>query len=273
MPTLSELRRLNRDTEARASEYRKAVEAGVIDPEAYQTAKHEFPYFGFMECAVAEHRFVIFTANDDVVGWEFLWTGTYESRVTEAWLEIARNAEIVLDVGAYTGVMSIVACLANPRVRVIAFEPMLSTVERLRINLKANRLSSRVDVHTVALSNKEGRTVINMPRPKGFLGTGNSIGKKPGIPTVAKTEVDRVTLDEQAPSVLSSEAVIDGIKLDVEGHELEALQGMQHTIASQRPTLIVEVWPHESSQIGRFFAQMNYRRTQLQGMNHLFTPR
>ncbi|MEM8855598.1 MAG: FkbM family methyltransferase, partial [Pseudomonadota bacterium] len=70
----------------------------------------------------------------------------------------------------------------------------------------------------------------------------------------------------------AGDAPIGCIKLDVEGHEMQALKGMADIIARDRPSLIVEIWPHERDELMAFFQAHDYRREQLQGMNWLFTP-
>ena len=272
MSSPRELRENNRLAVKRAEEFRRDVQRGDEEPLGFHTLKREFPFHGFIPCSVRQKEFLLFAANDDVVGWEMFWTGEYEREVTDAWITIVKGSALVLDVGAYTGVMSILACLFNPEAQVIAFEPMPRTVERLNINLRVNGFVDQVSVVPAAVSDTNGKVNINMPRPVGFLGTGNSIDPKPGVNVVDTEEVRRVSLDDRAGELLPSDGPIGAIKLDVEGHELQALLGMRSLLKEHRPPMIVEVWRHERDELFQFLAELGYESTQLQGMNHLFLP-
>ena len=51
-----------------------------------------------------------------------------------------------LDVGAYTGGVTVALAMDNPELQVVAVEPVPGNVELLRLNLEANGLTDRVTV-------------------------------------------------------------------------------------------------------------------------------
>lgn len=264
------IRLINENTIARRNEFQKNVSTGAEATESYQLHKHKFPYYGFVPFQFGELDFVLFSANDDVVCWEYFWLGSYESEVVDTWLRMTRHAETVLDIGAYTGLMSIIANLNNSSCSVHAFEPIARTVERLSVNLKVNRIANKVRVHPVGASSKEGTAEFMMPRSQDFLGTGNSIFKKPNVDTVDVVTARTIVIDDYIRQFEPRR--ISCIKLDVEGHEYEALLGMRKTIAKDRPQLIVETWPHEMAGIKEYFRDLDYSWKQLKGMNYFFWP-
>ena len=207
--------------------------------EEFSRLKHEHPVFGFVDCRAGGIDFALFHANDDIVAWEYLWYGedAYEPEITATWLEWCRRAGVVLDVGGYSGVMSVLAAKASPRARVHLFEPMERTAERAKINLRANGVAPRVSVHARALSDEEGIAEIQLYRNEDFLGTGNALDPKPGRSPVGRKLIEKVRGDDYL-----GEIVPDVIKIDTEGHELACLRGLEGAIRRGRPKMIVEVW-------------------------------
>lgn len=250
--------------------YQKSVISGKADSEHWHHLKHKNQYFGFIECDMGGGPFIMFSANDDQVVWEYFWTGKYEEPIVKEWARMVKSADIILDVGAYTGFMALMPCTLNPKCKVHCFEPMLRTVERLKINIKVNRFDQRIHINPLAASDKGKAVKINMPRPPDFLGSGNSIKQKTGIKTVATTIISTVRIDDYID--LQHGEKISRIKLDVEGHEMEALSGMAKIITNHRPEMIVEVWPDEKAEVFEFFDKLGYMRKQLRGLNWLFWP-
>jgi Methyltransferase FkbM domain len=75
-------------------------------------------------------------------------------------------------------------------------------------------------------------------------------------------EIRKVALDEfNLPRV-------DFIKLDVEGMELEALQGAEKTIKSSRPVLLVEKIKSNGEELHRWFSDRGYNLREV-GINIL----
>jgi hypothetical protein len=75
----------------------------------------------------------LWSRGDDWVSNQVFWRGWsgYEPETTPLFFHLAREAEVVLDVGAYVGFFAVLAALANPDGRVLAFEPMPDNAERL----------------------------------------------------------------------------------------------------------------------------------------------
>ena len=225
--------------------FRAEHAAGRATYADFSQLKQQHPYLGVLPCRAAGLDFVLLHAHDDVVGWEYLWFGAdgYERDLTRTWVDWCRDASVVYDIGAYTGLMSVLAARANPASEVHLFEPMERTVARAQVNLRLNGVHQRVKLHTRAASDSPGWVQINLYRDENFLGTGNSLYEKDrevmGTKRIRKAVVDRY-LRGKRPDV---------VKIDVEGHELATLRGMEKTIARSRPKMIVEMWAHTRPEV------------------------
>ena len=153
-----------------------------------------------------------------------------------------------IDVGAHTGLLSLVAAAAAPNSVVHAFEPLLSARRGLHANLKINpALAPRLRIHDVALSDRDGElTFYETINDRGFLSTSSSIeqshARNIGRGEVRENHVSAVRLDAWAADHLSDRP-IRLIKIDVESHEHAVLAGGMGLIAKHRPMIIVEVLP------------------------------
>lgn len=134
-------------------------------------------------------------------------------------LHALRPEDLFLDVGANAGSYTVLAAGAVGA-RAIAIEPIPGTFDRLTANVRLNDLEGRVTLHRCGLSAEPGELHFT---------TEHDTGNRVAIPneTRATASVPVLTMDEvcagRAPTV---------IKIDVEGHERQVLQGGRDTLAS-----------------------------------------
>lgn len=145
--------------------------------------------------------------------------------------QLAAPGGTAVDIGANQGFFAY--ALSQVARRVEAFEPNPDYAQFAR-----RMLGRRAHVHTLALSNAPGRAEFVVPvSQEGIvmhLG-GNLKQQAAQHPRTQRFEVEVRTLDSFAlPDVRI-------IKVDVEGSELDVLEGARETIARHRPSLIVEL--------------------------------
>lgn len=153
---------------------------------------------------------------------------------------------IFVDVGSNIGNHAIYALKFLNADRVLAFEPHPVASAALEINLLLNGVSDRATIHRVGLSDKPGRA--------GFDMLNNNLG---ATRVVERSDGDGPPL-MRGDDVLAGEKV-DFIKIDTEGFEMQVLGGLKQTIATQRPTLFVEVENENFPAFEAFCAETGYR--------------
>lgn len=150
-----------------------------------------------------------------------IWMGWEESDDLEALARLLRPGDVFVDCGANLGLWSLVAApLVAPSGAVHAFEPNPVTAERLRMHAEQ---SSLIQVHPTALAATRG-TVSFDP------GDHHNVSR---VSDGGHLRIASSTLDDEL-SVAPS-----GIKIDVEGYELEVLRGARAALRS-RPWIIIE---------------------------------
>jgi len=159
----------------------------------------------------------------------------YTERELLSWF--AQNVEpgkTWLDVGAHYGYTAIALCrLVGPQGRVFAFEPMSRTAGHLAHTRCLNRLA-QMTVLPFALGASSELSLMQLPVVRGMVDSTVQAG--------GWHETFLITsLDWFWPLICGGQERIDGIKIDVQGMEVEVLQGMRDTLTKWKPRLVVEV--------------------------------
>lgn len=168
------------------------------------------------------------------------WSGPEPEVAPEFWTQ-ARAARIVIDVGAHVGYYSLLAGLANPSVRVEAFEPLPAVARQLERHVQLNRLGG-VHIHRVAVGDREGQAkffftdAIPIPSSSGLSQEFHA--RTEGIRTMS-VKVKR--LDDVIPDMYYSQ--VDLLKVDTEATEPEVLRGAATILEVGRPTIFCEILP------------------------------
>lgn len=156
-----------------------------------------------------------------------LATDSHESFFTNHLLERLPAGGTFVDVGAHLGKYTLLASQeVGPEGTVFAFEPHPRTFEFLRRNVRNNGLEGVANVVNAAASNQEGELVLNAD----FLQSDFS--------SVAMVRDDRDSRSVVTRSVRVSDelpdALVDCVKMDVEGWEVMALDGCRDLIERSR---------------------------------------
>jgi FkbM family methyltransferase len=148
----------------------------------------------------------------------------------------AREGDVVIDGGAGWGDTALfLADAVGPTGRIHCFEFVPGNLTVLHENLRLNpKLAERISVHTAALWHTSGETI-----PYETRGPGSSL-----VRGTRDSAVETVTIDDFAASEAER---VDFVKLDIEGAELEALDGAARTIARWKPRLAVAIY-HSTEQ-------------------------
>lgn len=149
--------------------------------------------------------------------------------------QLAPERPVFIDIGANVGQHSLFMAAHGSQVH--SFEPFNRVRAQLQHQIEANTLSS-ITVHPLGLSNENARLPF-------FAPTGNNVGigsfdaGTTSKGNVSIGELELVRGDDYFPTVGISH--IDLMKIDVEGFEKLALEGLQETLRNTRPILVCEL--------------------------------
>lgn len=203
---------------------RSGSRAGIIPRRVYSRLP---PLGAHSVTSPAGHPFTYVADKCDLLSRHVVWGNlkAWEATSLRAFSELCRNSERILDVGAYTGMYSLVACADGPA-EVIAFEPNPAIRPLLERNIRANGWENRITVVPKGASDSPGVTKMTIPVDT----TSARVDDAGTGPTIELTTIDEVLGGRSA----------DLIKVDVEGLEARVLRGASETLDRYKPTLIVE---------------------------------
>ena len=173
--------------------------------------------------------YMINISNDDAVPLKYLWRNKYEHLSLSLWYKMTRKDGYFFDIGAHTGIYSIIGNLNKKENNIISIEAYFLNFSRLLSNLKKNNIISQ-SCFLAAASNTEGIGKFSIKTNTHYHSAGGKISENGNL-NVSKIKIDNFKLDKK----------INGIKIDTEGHEFEVLEGAQNYISKDKPDIIFEI--------------------------------
>ena len=159
-------------------------------------------------------------------------------RVHPAVLGFLSSGAVVIDIGANLGEWTVpLARAVGPAGRVLAIEPVPRTAAALEATLAANALR-HAEVLRCAISDHDGTAEFAVP-----LVTSARIDSGTARLGAARAGYEALHVPTRSLDSLAPERGLDRldlIKIDVEGHERQVLEGAASTLERWRPVLVIE---------------------------------
>ena len=146
--------------------------------------------------------------------------------------QLIKPGDIVFDIGAHVGYITMLASHLVGTGRVLAFEPSPLNLAYLTRHVRINRLTN-VEVFTTAVGLRKGQTSFDM------TGRGSGRGRMTANVTNNQPQVQINSLDDMHDQGRLPDP--NFIKMDVEGAEGDALRGAAKMLARSHPTILLSV--------------------------------
>jgi len=162
-------------------------------------------------------------------------------RVTDVDLavKVCRKRRVAVQAGGNVGMWPL---------RIAKFFPIVHTFEAVPYYVDALRRNVShvpgITVHAGLLSSSVG---IAVPFSERADGRSRAVPEGEANATPIATTIDALELP-----------TCDALFLDVEGHEMHALEGARRTIERCRPVITIEVWEKDAAERDRFFLGLKY---------------
>lgn len=171
-----------------------------------------------------------------VLGYYAYFLGDYAGDEIDLLIGLCKDAHVLADVGANSGMITLALAQACPQLRIFAFEPDPVIAARFSTNLRLNdTLSPRITLVENAAADVDGRLF--------FRSAADSLNPETGhlVPTSDKgsQSVPSIRLDTY---FMRAALKPDVVKIDIEGAELDALRGMERLFSETPPQhILIEV--------------------------------
>ncbi len=173
-------------------------------------------------------------------------------------LDNQKDSGWFFDVGANVGLYSWEVRKVSPHRKILAFEPDPENIILLEKTLKGANFQN-VEICKCALSNQLAE--VSFFQDNLTSATGCVAGKdKPWIEQYLNGSTNEIRVKtETLDSVVRQDRTPSLIKIDVEGHEVEVLQGGRNTLSEAKPILIIESFPPKQSTVLSLLDELGYR--------------
>ena len=196
-----------------------------------------------------------YDGHDHVIENEVFWNGIggkWEKHSLSLWMKLCVSAETIVDVGANTGIYSLVAKAVRPTAQVFAFEP----VERIFAQLRHNMTLNNFDVVCLnaALSDIDGtRMLFDGPGVHTYTASMDPSFMADAVGTEVRTmTLSTFVRDRHLRS-------IDLMKIDVEKHEPEVLAGAAGLLGAKGTAILIEILTDEiGEKVEKLLAGLGY---------------
>ncbi len=210
---------------------------------------------GVMDCNFGSYEFKYYSKCDDGLPHYFYYDFPYnETADLNLFIELSKKSTTIIDIGANTGLFSVLASKANPKAQIHAIEPYHVNAARMNLNLNLNGITN-VMVHEMALGENNGKIDIAVPANQTVTDV-SSVNSSFSKSLSGDLEWSSQTVDIRTLDSLIEEHKwnINLIKCDVETFEMSVFKGADQVLKKNRPTIIFECFLDEERK--EFFNQV-----------------
>lgn len=204
------------------------------------------PYFISVFDKVSQNSFFLWLRKDSFMEPKIKNHGLYgdwEKESLKLWANLSKNANLILDIGANTGIFSILAAVNNPKSQIYAIEPIDINYNILIKNINKNNLRN-IKTSKVAMSNKNGVAKMFMLKDRLNYMTSINLDRYTNSPWFNNPDIIEVEIPIISYADFKEKhgfKEIDLVKIDVEEHELQVVESMLPDIKKYRPNLLIEI--------------------------------
>lgn len=180
--------------------------------------------------------------RDQGIGKSLFIYGTWEERPAQVYQQEIRktaaqsDGSVVVDIGANIGYYTLlVSAVTEQDCQVLAIEPAEQNRQHLDRNVRLNDLSDRVDIRRAAIGESNGPGTLQLSRQSNLHRIEHErVGDRSG----GAEQIDIWRFDDYLPASGYDLDDVIGVRMDLEGYELEALSGMRDYLNRPGPSVL-----------------------------------
>jgi FkbM family methyltransferase len=220
-----------------------------------------WPVSGIINCRFENISFKLFSKCDDPIAEYFFYRRPFhETKILRLISRFAEKSNCIVDIGANTGVHSVISGISNPGCKIFSVEPYIPNYKRLEINRGLNNCTN-INLITNALGSSRGELKFFVPSDNSITDVSSAVDLHGNriYPELKwkETIVQQITLDD----LVQQTGPVDFFKCDVESFEIEVIKGGMNFFETSRPPFIIEICLDEAkcTFFNEFAAKYNYK--------------
>jgi len=172
--------------------------------------------------------------------------------------EIKKNKILYfIDIGANCGYYSVHIANNIPNIIIHSFEPNKEAFFKFKKTLEINpTLKDKINIYNFGLSNEAGKLKMQSMIKHGYSQTGGSaIVKNNSYENFDVYFADFKIGDK----IINQNQKRIAIKIDVEGHEINVLNGLKNTLMKNKIIIQIEIFEINFQKVNNFFKSLGYK--------------
>lgn len=222
---------------------RKIIKAyGKTSNFLYPRLNARWPVSGIVNCKYEDIVFKAYNRCDDgQVNYYYYDNPFHEFPVINLMCAFAKRSKVILDIGANTGIHSVIVSKKNPETKIYSIEPYETNYNRLEKNLDINNCSN-VEVKKIALGEIEDTINFYIPTDNSITDVSSAV-ENHGIRIYEdqvkwkKVNVKQSTLNKLSEDIKE----IGFFKCDVESYEINVFKGAMDFFSANKPPFVLEI--------------------------------
>jgi len=202
-----------------------------------------------------------FTGNiNEPMDKEILLFNKYEHHQIDYLLKLIKNSnfDYFIDVGANSGLYSMVIAKNDNKIKVKSFEPIKKTILKFKENILLNKNLNNIEIFEFGLSNKNSKLLMKSLKKKNYIQTGGfGVVQNGEILKNLHTEYAEFKKGDDIFSLKNKNIVL---KIDAEGHEKEVLEGLENNLDNNNILLQIEIFDKNFENINKILKVKNFNQ-------------
>ena len=184
----------------------------------------------------------------------------YEDKQIKYLCKIFKENKInyFFDVGANCGIYSLIISKLFPKTSILSFEPVKYTFQKLEKNFSLNSQLKNVKKYNHGLSNKNSKLKMRALIKKKFIQSGgySVITSKDNL----KNFHTEFAIFKKADDKFKYKKKIICLKIDVEGHEIFVLNGLNKIFKNNKIFLQIEIFPNNFTKVNKRLNKFGFKK-------------
>ena len=161
------------------------------------------------------------------------------------------------DVGANSGIYSLIISKLFPKTSILSFEPVKFTFKKLEKNISLNPNLKNIKRYNYGLSNKNSKLKMKALLKKKFIQSGGYgvVNNKDNL----KNLHTEFAIFKKADDKFKYKNKTICLKIDVEGHEIFVLDGLKKIFKNNKIFLQIEILPNNFTKTNKYLNKFSFK--------------